>query len=216
MAKELKYVISKGTKRLISVLCLFALIGIFAADRFLVVPARKAIHKKVDPGDDWQKYHGKQFTVVNVVDGDTYDLDVPDGKYKTTRIRLMGIDTPETKNDHTGVMHYGPEASDFAKKLLLNQRVIIRLSSAGNVRGKYGRLLGYVVIDDGLVVNEMLVSRGYAYADLRFEHDHFISYVELMDAALRDSRGLWERVSFDKLPGWLQRERPGLRDVLDK
>ncbi|MHC4596883.1 MAG: hypothetical protein ACYS19_18295, partial [Planctomycetota bacterium] len=53
---------------------------------------------------DFQKYHTKTFTVVNVVDGDTVDVDVPDGEYKYTRIRLWGIDTPETKSDEFGVM----------------------------------------------------------------------------------------------------------------
>ena len=45
---------------------------------------------------DVARYHGKTFTVVNVVDGDTIDVDAPDGEYEHTRIRLWGVDTPET------------------------------------------------------------------------------------------------------------------------
>jgi len=54
---------------------------------------------------DTEKYHGKTFTVSNVVDGDTIDIDVPDGEYEHTRIRLWGIDTPESKSPKVGVMY---------------------------------------------------------------------------------------------------------------
>ena len=66
---------------------------------------------------DFEKYHAKTFTVAGVVDGDTIDIDIPDGRNKTTRIRLWGVDTPETKNPKLGVMYFGPEAADFTKKL---------------------------------------------------------------------------------------------------
>jgi len=56
---------------------------------------------------DVARYHGKTFTVVNVVDGDTIDVDVPDGEYEHTRIRLWGVDTPETKSPKVGVMYFG-------------------------------------------------------------------------------------------------------------
>ena len=46
--------------------------------------------------DDILKYHSKSFLVIKVVDGDTIDIDVPDEPYDHTRIRLWGVDTPET------------------------------------------------------------------------------------------------------------------------
>ena len=43
---------------------------------------------------DFQKYHRKTFTVLEVIDGDTLDIDIPDGEHDDTRIRLIGVDTP--------------------------------------------------------------------------------------------------------------------------
>jgi endonuclease YncB( thermonuclease family) len=63
---------------------------------------------------DIQKYNGRQFAIVKVVDGDTIDIDIPDANYNHTRIRLWGVDTPETKDPRTGPMYFGKEASDFA------------------------------------------------------------------------------------------------------
>ena len=59
---------------------------------FQSIPISHALLKN----NDLQKYHEKIFTVVNVMDGDTIDIDIPDGKYDRTRIRLWGVDTPET------------------------------------------------------------------------------------------------------------------------
>ena len=87
---------------------------------------------KPNPGsrarsNDLEKYHAKTFTVVNVVDGDTIDIDAADGKYDHTRVRLWGIDTPETKNPKTGVMYFGPEAAEFTKELALGKPVTVYL-----------------------------------------------------------------------------------------
>ena len=76
---------------------------------------------------DSQKYHAKTFTVIKVVDGDTIDIDIPDGEYNHTRIRLWGIDTPETKSTKYGVMYFGPEAAEFTKKLVLGKQVAVYL-----------------------------------------------------------------------------------------
>ena len=63
---------------------------------------------------DIEKYNAKTFAVIHVVDGDTLDINISDGRYNHTRIRLWGIDTPETKKPNSPVMYFGPEASDFA------------------------------------------------------------------------------------------------------
>jgi len=47
-------------------------------------------------GGDWRRYHGRSFTVVDVLDGDTIEIDVADGQFATTRIRLWGVDAPES------------------------------------------------------------------------------------------------------------------------
>jgi len=159
---------------------------------------------------DFQKYHTKTFTVVNVVDGDTIDIDIPDGQYENTRIRLWGIDTPETKNPNVGVMYFGPEAAVFARKLVLGKPVTVYLDEGNNTRGKYGRLLAYVKLPNDGFLNEVLLKGGYAYADVRFRHSLYNKYGQLDASARSLKKGLWEKVTREQLPEWLQRMNPNL------
>ena len=100
---------------------------------------------------DRQRYEGQSATVVKVVDGDTLDIDIADAEYDTTRIRLWGVDTPETKHSQWGQMYFGPEASRFAKDLALGKTVKVVLEPDEKPRDKYGRLLAYVFLDDETV-----------------------------------------------------------------
>jgi len=158
---------------------------------------------------DLEKYHKKTFTVVKVVDGDTIDIDIPDVNHNQTRIRLWGIDTPETKSEYSSVMYFGPEAAEFTTKLALGRQVTIYLEEH-STRGKYGRLLAYVRLPDGRFLNEVLVSEGFAYADIRFRHSLYLKYGQLEASAHRHQKGLWEKVRREQLPDWLQRMKPNL------
>ncbi|MFB0554560.1 MAG: thermonuclease family protein [Phycisphaerae bacterium] len=160
---------------------------------------------------DFQKYHTKTFTVVNVVDGDTIDIDIPDGNNISTRIRLWGIDTPETKNPNVGVMYFGPEAAEFARKLVLEKPVTVYLDEGNNTRGRYGRLLAYVKLPNDGFLNEVLLNEGYAYADVRFRHSLYNKYGQLEASARSLKKGLWGKVTREQLPEWLQRQKPNLR-----
>src|SRR5688572_18590708 len=97
--------------------------------------------------------------VVRVVDGDTIDAEF-DGR--TERVRLIGIDTPETLRPDTPVECYGPEATATTTRLLPagTPLVVVRDLEA---RDDYGRLLAYVYrAPDGLFVNLDLVEKGFA------------------------------------------------------
>ena len=141
---------------------------------------------------DSQKYHAKSFTVIKVVDGDTIDIDIPDGDDNHTRIRLWGIDTPETKHPEFGVMYFGPEATDFTTKLALGKQVTVYLEEH-RTRGKFGRLLAYVQLPDGRFLNKVLLTEGFAYADLRFRHSFYNKYKRLEAAARSQKKGLWPK-----------------------
>jgi micrococcal nuclease len=152
---------------------------------------------------DFEKYHGKIFAVANVVDGDTIDIDIADGKYDHTRIRLWGIDTPETKNPKTGVMYFGPEASEFTTKSALGKQVTVYLEEH-RTRDKYSRLLAYVKLPDERFLNEVLISEGFAYADTRFQHSFYHKYKQLEAAARSQKKGLWPNVTPEQMPEWRQ------------
>jgi endonuclease YncB( thermonuclease family) len=156
---------------------------------------------------DLEKYHAKTFTVVNVIDGDTIDIDAADGKYDHTRVRLWGIDTPETKNPKTGVMYFGPEASEFTKQMALGKPVTVYLDKT-RTRDKYDRLLAYVKLPDGGFLNEVLLTEGFAYSDLRFKHDFYNKYKQLEAAARSQKKGLWEKVTPEQMPQWRQNNSP--------
>ena len=127
--------------------------------------------------------------VTHVVDGDTLDVDV-DGREE--RVRLIGIDTPETKRPDTPVECFGPEATDFVTGLL-PVGTPIRLERDVVGRDDYGRLLAYVFrAGDGLFVNHEIVRRGYAQP-LAFPPNVTYSelFVDAARAAEADDLGLW-------------------------
>ncbi|MFN8016836.1 MAG: thermonuclease family protein [Acidimicrobiales bacterium] len=98
-------------------------------------------------------------TVVRAVDGDTIDVRLGGA---TERVRLLGIDTPETVKPDTPVQCFGPEASARTKHLLPPGTVVV-LQRDQEARDRYGRLLAYVTRRrDGLFVNRALVADGYA------------------------------------------------------
>lgn len=200
------YAMSKCRKNGIIFLCLLAAVLLIWLDHRLVGTYRQlpAKSEELATVSDIEKYHDKTFTVVNVIDGDTFDIDLPDGLYEHTRIRLLGIDTPETHSEQTGVMYFGPEAAEFTKKSILNKSVKVYLDSPNPTRGKYGRLLAYVKLPDGDFLNEVLLTEGYAYSDTRFSHSFYNKYRQLQSRAKSSKKGLWQNVTPDQLPQWLQ------------
>lgn len=167
-------------------------------------------HKSQFQRGDLEKYHAKTSTVLNVVDGDTFDIDTPDSNQAYTRIRLWGVDTPETKSEEYGIMYFGPEATEYTKKLALGKRVTVYLDDANRSRDKYGRLLAYIQLPDGRFLNEVLIAEGFAYADLRFHHSFYNKYQQLEASARSLKKGLWQKVTHEQLPAWLQRMKPNL------
>lgn len=171
---------------------------------------RKLIQQATYTDVDFQKYHGKPFTVLEVIDGDTIDINIPDGKFPDTRIRLIGVDTPETKHPKIGRMYYGPEAAEFTKQQALGERVTIMLDTVGDIRDRYGRLLAYVILPGERTLNFELIKEGYGYAYLSFPHSDSYKYEAAMEHAISESKGLWEKATRDDLPKWLRSKRPDL------
>ncbi len=102
---------------------------------------------------------GASGRVVDIVDGDTLDIDL-DGRVE--RVRLIGIDTPETKKPGAPVECFGPEATRRLQHILPpGTEVVVQRDI--EARDDYGRLLLYVFrFDDELFVNADLVIHGFA------------------------------------------------------
>ncbi|MEL6891819.1 MAG: thermonuclease family protein [Actinomycetota bacterium] len=132
-------------------------------------------------------------TVEFVIDGDTIDaiIEAPGGPTEE-RIRLIGIDTPETKRPDTPIECFGPEATEFVERLL-PVGTPIRVERDVVARDDFGRLLGYVYrADDGLFVNHEVIRRGYG-TPLSIEPNttHRELMVDAARAAETDDLGLW-------------------------
>jgi len=209
--KKTTYAMSRRRRSAIFVLCLLTVFVFIWLDHSPIRCRWQAQPKSEEQAKayDFEKYHKKTFTVAGVVDGDTIDIDIPDGDDDHTRIRLWGIDTPESKSPKYGVMYFGPEAADFTTKLALGKQVTIYLEEH-RTRGYYGRLLAYVQLPDGRFLNKVLLTEGFAYADLRFRHSFYNKYKQLEAAARSGKKGLWEKVKREQLPEWLQRKKPNL------
>jgi micrococcal nuclease len=97
-------------------------------------------------------------TITDVVDGDTVRIaPAIDGN---DEVRLIGMDTPETKDPSEGIEPYGPEASSYASSRLEGERVGLKFDAERT--DQYGRLLAYVYTSSGGMFNEALVRNGYA------------------------------------------------------
>jgi micrococcal nuclease len=152
-------------------------------------------------------------TVTHLVDGDTVDVAFltegakigakgkAGGKGTTERIRLIGIDTPETKRPNTPVECFGREASS-ALAALIPVGTPVLVERDVEERDRYGRLLGYVFrASDGLFVNHEMVRAGMATP---YTFPPNIAYVDVFAAAGDASRaaaaGLWSRCESGHTP----------------
>ena len=122
--------------------------------------------------------------ISRVIDGDTIELE------GGTRVRLIGINTPETVDPRTTVQCFGKEASDYTKSLLKNGIVVLKKDISDT--DKYGRLLRYVYLPDGTFVNLVLVQKGYAHANA-YPPDiaHSKEFSAAQAAARSAGIGLW-------------------------
>lgn len=123
-------------------------------------------------------------TIARVVDGDTVELSTGE------KVRLIGVDTPETVKPNHPVEPYGKEASDFSKKLLTGQTVTLKFDV--EPYDKYKRLLAYMYLQDGTFVNEKLVREGYArIMTIPPNVAHADLFLEAEREARENNRGLW-------------------------
>lgn len=129
------------------------------------------------------------YPVVKVVDGDTITVMMEDRKQT---IRLIGINTPETVDPRKGVECFGKEASQFVSQLLQGQSVRLEPDPTQDNRDRYGRLLRYVYLSDGTMVNKTLLEEGYAY-EYTYEnpYQHLAEFNDAEHQARERMKGLW-------------------------
>lgn len=137
---------------------------------------------------DEPEIHGK-YLVSNVVDGDTIDVEI-DGE--TVRVRLIGVDTPESVHpDESRNTEEGEIASAWTKQLLFGQYVYLEYDV--QPEDTYGRRLAYVYLDDGeTMVNRLLLENGLAQVMTVQPNSKYASeFYELQQKARAQGMGFW-------------------------
>lgn len=113
------------------------------------------------------EYHVKK--VTNVVDGDTIDVEIDLGFdiSFSSRVRLAGIDTPESRTTNKAEKVLGIEAKEYVKSKIKDAKEVIIKTEKMDSSEKYGRILGWVFLDGSKVsINEQMIADGYAWGYL--------------------------------------------------
>lgn len=133
----------------------------------------------VDAGDP-----SKSYVVARVVDGDT--LLLAGGE----RVRLLGVDTPETVAPDRPVEPFGPEASAFTERMAEGRAVTLGYDKER--RDRYGRTLAYVYVD-GRMLNEEILRAGLSEAQLQYPYANAMKkrFKAAEEEARRAGRGMW-------------------------
>jgi len=107
--------------------------------------------------------------LLKSVDGDTVDVDIDLGFgiwLRNERVRIMGIDTPESRTSNEVEKLFGKAAKHRLQELLENGGVLVTTEEASgeDMRGKFGRILGDFKIPDGRKVTDVLIEEGHCVA----------------------------------------------------
>jgi micrococcal nuclease len=131
---------------------------------------------------------GEEGVVVRVVDGDTLVVRVTG---REERVRLIGVDTPESVHPRKPVEYFAKEASAFTKRMATGKRVRLEAEPANSDRDRYGRLLRYVFLPDGTLLNAAIIEQGYGHAYTRYPFARMEAFRALERQAREKERGLW-------------------------
>lgn len=128
------------------------------------------------------------YRVTGFHDGDTIAVDM---NGREENIRMIGVDTPETHDPRKAVQCFGQAASDFTKQLIGTQTVRLEADPLGTNRDRYDRLLRYVYLPDGRLVQAELIKAGYGFAYTSFPLTKSEEFLRYQKEAREQNRGLW-------------------------
>ena len=128
------------------------------------------------------------YTVSRFVDGDTVVVKMNGSEQK---IRMIGVDTPETHKPNTPVQCYGPAAAAYTKAKLTGQSFRLVSDSLSTNYDRYGRLLRYIYLTDGTNFNQSLVANGYGFYYPYFPFEKSQDFAAAQATAKAGNKGLW-------------------------
>jgi micrococcal nuclease len=128
------------------------------------------------------------YSIDHFIDGDTIAITM---NGKTETIRMIGVDTPETHKPNSPVQCYGPAAAAYVKNIIGSQSVRLAADPKSTNRDRYDRLLRYVYMPDGRMVETEVIKNGYGFAYTNFPFTKRAEFVDLQDRANTAAKGLW-------------------------
>lgn len=170
---------AKGLGVLGAIILVFSIVYQGAGWTFLNTPEKGGVQNLI----------GTYYKVTKVTDGDTLHIE-KDGE--DTVVRLIGINTPETVDPRRPVECFGKEATNKMKSLVNGENVRLEYDDSQSLYDSYDRLLAYVYLEDGQMLNRKMIADGYAY-----EYTYMTPYKyqqefrELQNLARTSERGLW-------------------------
>lgn len=125
--------------------------------------------------------------VTKIVDGDTIDVET------IGRVRLIGIDTPETVNKDTVIQCFGQAATEKANEILADKKVSLENDLTSGDKDEYGRSLRYVFLEDGTNFNKFMISEGFAheYSYKGISYKYQAEFKEAEKQAKNTGKGFW-------------------------
>lgn len=128
------------------------------------------------------------YRVVKFFDGDTIAVNM-NGHIE--KIRFIGVDTPETHDPRKPVQCGGPNAAAYTKKTIGHQKVRLVSDILSDNRDRYDRLLRYVYLPDGTLLNDQLIKTGHGFAYTYFPFSKSVQFIKDERSARHNHRGLW-------------------------
>jgi endonuclease YncB( thermonuclease family) len=129
------------------------------------------------------------YRIVKFDDGDTIAVDM---NGHTETIRFIGVDTPETHDPRKPVQCFGPEAAAYTKLTIGNQHVRLASDPLSSNRDRYDRLLRYVYLSDGTLLNEQLIKTGHGFAYTYFPFTKSALFIKDETLAQKAKIGVWK------------------------
>ncbi len=186
----LKNKFSITSVRLIVITCLVIIAAILALSFNILALTPSDVNENLKVNKNKLSDLDKVY-VQRVIDGDTFET------AGGVDVRLIGVDTPETKHPDKGVEYYGREASKYTSRHLEGKSVYLEYDV--EKRDKYQRILAYVFIEDGTFFNAKLLRDGYAEL-LTIPPN--VKYVDLLESQVKEARnnnrGLWNKTETEK------------------
>jgi micrococcal nuclease len=156
-------------------------------------PQSQAASKNGTSNKQSTTYSG-EYTVVKVIDGDTIDIVSKDKKdLNKIRVRLLGVNTPESVDPDRPVECFGKEASNYVTDILRSSTVTLVLDPNKPEKDQYGRVLAYIRLPSGELLNQRIIEDGYGY-EYTYHKERYQYQTEFKVAEARAKAaklGLW-------------------------